>query len=179
MACQEIPSTTAPPMTGPSATPTPDTAPQMPIAMARRAGGTAAARSVRDSGMTAAAPTPWSVRAAISCSGDPARADATEASANSAIPPTNTRRRPSRSPSVAAAIMSDANESVYALTIHCSSCSEASSSVRSTGRAVVMTRLSSVAMNMGSDAASSATAVPTGRRERPTAAGTGPGRCRT
>ena len=66
IACQRMPSTTAPPMTGPSATPRPETPPQMPIAIARRAAGTAAASRVRDSGMIAAAPTPWTARAAIS-----------------------------------------------------------------------------------------------------------------
>ena len=112
IASHEMPSTTAPPMTGPSATPSPETPPQIPIAIARRAAGTAPASRVRDSGMIAAAPAPCTARAAMSISALVARADAMEASANTTMPATNTRRRPHRSPRVAAAIIRVAKLSV-------------------------------------------------------------------
>ena len=66
--CQERPSTTAPPTTGPSATARPAVPLQMPRARPRRAGGTAAERIVRVSGVTTAPPTPCRARAAMSAS---------------------------------------------------------------------------------------------------------------
>ena len=112
MACQLTPSTTAPPITGPRATPRPETPPQMPIATGRMATGTAAASRVRDSGMTAAAPRPWTARAAISAPEDRLSAEAIDAAVKSASPPSMTRRRPQRSPSVAAGSMKVAKASV-------------------------------------------------------------------
>ncbi|MDF2848673.1 MAG: hypothetical protein K0R97_2655 [Oerskovia sp.] len=112
MASQLMPSTTAPPTSGPSATPRPETPPQIPIASARLARGTASAMRARDSGMIAAAPAPWTARAAMSAEGVSATAHATDASVNTAIPTTKTRRRPNRSPSEAATSMRVANASV-------------------------------------------------------------------
>ena len=110
--CHENPSTTAPPMTGPSATPSPETPPQIPMAIARRDGGTAAASRVRDSGMIAAAPAPCIARAAIRAPVVVDRAEPIEASVKSVIPVRNTRRRPRRSPRVAAGSMRVAKASV-------------------------------------------------------------------
>lgn len=62
--------------------------------------------------MTAAAPTPWTARAAMSISGLVERADAIDAAVNTAMPQRNTRRRPSRSPSVDSDNMSVAKASV-------------------------------------------------------------------
>ena len=112
IACQLTPSTTAPPITGPSATPSPETPPQIPMASGRIAAGTAAASRVSESGMTAAAPRPWTARAAISAPGLLLSADAMEATVNSVSPPSITRRRPHRSPSVAAGSMKVAKASV-------------------------------------------------------------------
>ena len=112
IACQLRPSTTAPPITGPSATPRPDTPPQMPIAIARRAGGTAPASRVSDSGMIAAAPRPCSARAAISAPALSLSAEPIEAAVNRVTPSSIIRRRPTRSPSVAAGSMKVANASV-------------------------------------------------------------------
>ena len=64
--CQEMPSTTAPPTSGPRATPRPLTPDQMPIAMPRFWGGNASESRVRLSGATIAAPAPWMARATIS-----------------------------------------------------------------------------------------------------------------
>ena len=112
MACQLTPSTTAPPTTGPNATPSPETPPQMPMATGRMAAGTAAARRVSDSGMTAAAPSPCTARAAISASELELSAEAMDARVNSAMPASITRRRPQRSPRVAAGSMKVAKDSV-------------------------------------------------------------------
>ena len=56
------------PTTGPSATPRPETPDQMPSASPRLSAAKASLRSVRDSGVIAAAPSPCSARAAISAS---------------------------------------------------------------------------------------------------------------
>ena len=58
--CQEMPSTTAPPTIGPSATPVPLMPDQMPSAAPRRSAGKASASRVRVSGATIAPPTPCS-----------------------------------------------------------------------------------------------------------------------
>ena len=84
----------------------------MPIAAERIAGGTAAASSVSDSGITAAAPRPWTARATISASEEVLSAAAIEAAVNSVMPASITLRRPIRSPSVAAGSMKVANTSV-------------------------------------------------------------------
>ena len=99
--CQERPSTMAPPTTGPSATARPATPPQMPSAMPRRAGGTAAERIVRVSGVTIAPPTPCRAREAISQSMLGAIAAAAEPKVKIARPTRNIRLRPNRSPSAA------------------------------------------------------------------------------
>ena len=66
-------------MSGPEATASPLTAPQMPNAMPRLAAGTAAVSRVRVSGIMIAAPTPWTARAAMRASMPGARAAAAEA----------------------------------------------------------------------------------------------------
>jgi hypothetical protein len=99
--CQEAPSTTAPPTSGPMAMARPPTAPQAPRARPRRSGDTAADSRVRVSGMTMAAPTPWTARAATSQPMPGASAAAADPAVNRASPATNIRRRPYRSPRVA------------------------------------------------------------------------------
>ena len=112
IACQLTPSTTAPPTTGPSATPRPDTPPQIPIAIGRSLVGTAAASRVSDSGMMAAAPRPWNARAVIRAPLVVLSAEPMEAAVKSTTPASIIRRRPRRSPSVAAGSMNVANASV-------------------------------------------------------------------
>jgi hypothetical protein len=109
---QEKPSTTAPPTTGPSATPRPLMPDQAPIARPRRPTGSASASSVRLSGATTAAPAPWTARAAMSAAVLGATAASAEATVKSPRPATNTRRRPKRSPSAAAGSSRTANDSV-------------------------------------------------------------------
>ncbi len=146
--CQERPSTIAPPTTGPSATARPLTPPQMPSAMPRRAGGTAAERIVRVSGVTIAPPTPCRALAATSASMPGASAAAAEPTVKIARPTRNIRLRPNRSPSAAPVRSRTAKVNVYALTVHSSPCSEAPRSCLITGSAVVTTRLSSDTMKM-------------------------------
>ena len=105
---QSIPSTTAPPTSGPSATATPVIALNIPIAAPRRSGGKAALSSASPSGITSAAPAPWTARAAISSPTFGASAQAAEARAKRVSPTAYIRRRPSRSPSAAPVISSTA-----------------------------------------------------------------------
>ena len=66
--CQLMPSTTAPPTSGPNATARPEMPPQAPSASPRCSGGTAALRIVSVSGITIAPPRPCTARAALSSS---------------------------------------------------------------------------------------------------------------
>ena len=91
---QLMPWTTAPPMNGPLATARPVIALKTPIAAPRFSVGKAPLRSARPSGMTSAAPAPWTARAAISKPMLGASAQAAEAAENSASPAANPRRRP-------------------------------------------------------------------------------------
>jgi hypothetical protein len=84
----------------------------MPIATARLLAGTAEASRLSESGMIAAAPRPWTARAAISASALVLSAAAMEASVKTTTPAIITRRRPIRSPSVAAGSMNVAKLSV-------------------------------------------------------------------
>lgn len=106
--CQEIPWVIAPPTSGPPATASPLTAKKMPSAPPRFSGGKAAPTSARASVVTAAAPAPWTARAAISAPTEGATAQAAEATTKRPMPAAKTRRRPSRSPSAAAVISSTA-----------------------------------------------------------------------
>ena len=110
--CQEKPSTTAPPTTGPSATPRPDTPDQMPSASPRLSAAKASLSRVSDSGVITAPPRPCTARAAISASVVGASAAAAEATVKIATPDANTVRRPSRSPSAAAVRRNTAKLSV-------------------------------------------------------------------
>ena len=89
---------TSPPMTGPSARPSAETAPQMPIAVVRsRASVNVAAMIARLAGITSAAPRPCTARAAISTSALPARPAASEESVKMTRPTRKIRRRPKTS----------------------------------------------------------------------------------
>ena len=112
MNCQEKPSTMAPPMTGPSATARPAVPLQTPRARPRRAGGTAAERMVRVSGVTMAPPTPCRARAAMRAPMLGATAAAAEPSVKMPRPTRNMRLRPKRSPSAAPVSRSTAKVSV-------------------------------------------------------------------
>ena len=149
--CHEMPSITAPPISGPSATPSPLTPDQTPSARPRRSAGTAVESSVRLSGAMIAAPRPWTARAAISVPVLGASAAAADAAVNSASPATNMRRRPKRSPSAAPVRRKTAKASVYALTVHSSASSDAPRSMRMLVSAFVTTRLSRATMKMATE----------------------------
>ncbi len=110
--CQEMPSTIAPPITGPAATASPEMPDQMPMANPRLPGGKASARRVRDSGSTGAAPRPCSARKKMSHSMLGASAQPADARAKMTRPTAKTRRRPNRSPRAAPVSSSTANASV-------------------------------------------------------------------
>lgn len=101
-----------PPTSGPEATASPLTAPQMPYAMPRLATGTAAVSRVSVSGIITAAPTPWTARAAMRESMPGAMAAAAEAPVKTVSPAMNIRRRPKRSPRAAPNISRTAKVSV-------------------------------------------------------------------
>jgi hypothetical protein len=110
--CQEMPSTIAPPTSGPSATARPPMPPQAPSASPRRFGGTADERIVSVNGSTIAPPRPWTARAAISSFAEPASAAMADAPVKMVRPIANSRRRPKRSPSAAPVRSSTAKVSV-------------------------------------------------------------------
>jgi hypothetical protein len=90
----EMPSTAAPPTSGPSTMPRPVIAPNVPRAFARRSGGKAALSRASPSGIISAAPVPCAARAAISTPVPPARAHAADAAVKSPSPATKKRLRP-------------------------------------------------------------------------------------
>ena len=163
IACQFQPSMIAPPTSGPTATPRPEMPPQMPMASGRRAGATAAAeqgeRERHDSRAAEALQRAGRDQlAGVGAERREHRADAEDRDAD----------REHRAAAEAVAERGGdedrrlANASVYALTNHCSSSTLAPSCECSTGSALVITRLSRVAMNIGRDAA--AMTSPKGRR---------------
>ena len=60
--CQSRPSVTAPPTSGPDATPSPATPPQIPTTAPRRSAGNDEVSRVSPRGITIAAPSPWTAR---------------------------------------------------------------------------------------------------------------------
>jgi hypothetical protein len=144
-----IPSTTGPPNNGPSGTPTPETPAKTPSALGRSRGANAAPSSASASGITSAAPAPWTARAAISQPTSGERAHPAEAAASSPTPTQNVRRRPNRSPSTAPVMSSTAKLSVYALTVHSSCCTDAWRSKRIVLSAVETTSASRTTISDG------------------------------
>jgi hypothetical protein len=69
-------------------------------------------------GKSAAAPTPWTTRAAIKARIDGAAAQAADAAVNTVTPTRNIRRNPTRSPSAPAVSKSPASVNVYAFSTH-------------------------------------------------------------
>ena len=95
---QPSPSVIGPPTNHAAVAPMPPIAAQIPSALLRSAPSSKVVVRIDSAvGVMIAAATPWTTRAAISAGTDPAIPHANEASANSAVPTMNTRRRPSRS----------------------------------------------------------------------------------
>ena len=128
---------------------------KMPSARARCSGAYAALSSVIPSGMTSAAPVPWTARAAISRPTFGASAHAADAPEKIASPAVNIRRRPNRSPSAAPVMSRTAKVSVYAFTVHSSSWIDAPRCTRIVGSAVVTTSASSATISDAIDATAS------------------------
>jgi hypothetical protein len=145
--CHDAYSVIPPPITGPSATPSPLIPPHSPKASPRRSGATTLASSVSVSGMTTAPPSPCTARAATSAPTLGASAAAADATVKTDMPTAKTRRRPNRSPSAAPGSRKTANIRVYALTVHSSPSRPVPRLTRMTGSALVTTRLSMDTMN--------------------------------
>ena len=107
-----MPSTIAPPTSGPSATPSPLTPAHTPRTSPRLPAGKASESSVSVRGRTIAAPAPWIARAATSASIDGASAASALAPVKTPRPIVNMRLRPKRSPSAAPVSSSTAKERV-------------------------------------------------------------------
>ena len=105
-------STSAPPISGPTATAAPVTAPQMPSAVPRSSPGNEEASSARLVANMNAPPTPCTARARLSISGEVAKPQAAEATMKIAMPSTNVHRRPYWSASDPAISSSAASVSV-------------------------------------------------------------------
>ena len=103
-----MPWVTAPPTSGPPATASPLTAKKIPSAAPRRSGGKAEPTSANASVVTAAAPGTLHRPRRDERPDAGASAQAADASGEHPIPPTNSLRRPKRSPSAAAVISSTA-----------------------------------------------------------------------
>ena len=84
--CQPRLSTSTPPASGPTRVATPAVAPHTLIATPRRSGGKIRVIVDRVCGVSSAAPTPWTTRAAISVSMDPASPHHSEAAVKTASP---------------------------------------------------------------------------------------------
>ncbi len=90
-----------PPMIGPRAAPPAKDAAHTAMALRRsRSSGNTVRISDRVEGISVAPPSPSSARAAISISGDVAKAARTEAAPKAAVPIISSRRRPIRSPTL-------------------------------------------------------------------------------
>ena len=92
-------SSSHPPRVGPIATPSPETADHMAMALARSVGTVnTLVRIDKVAGMMAAAPTPMTTREAISSPADPDRPARADPRPNTTRPPARVRCRPIRSP---------------------------------------------------------------------------------
>jgi hypothetical protein len=95
---QPSPSVMGPPTSHAAVAPTPPIAAQMPSALLRSAPSWNVVVTIDSAvGVMTAAAMPWTTRATSSAVTDPASPAPSDASANSAVPAMNTRRRPSRS----------------------------------------------------------------------------------
>ena len=91
---RQLTSTSSPPSGGATEAPTAPIPAHAPITVERRSGGNIGSTSPSEFGVSAAAPTPWTTRAATSASTDGAIAHSPEPSVKRARPMTNSRRRP-------------------------------------------------------------------------------------
>ena len=123
--CQLSASVSTPPRITPTLPPPAATKPITPIAFARSPGSVKSVM-ISDSATaaTTAPPSPCTARATTSTPCDSATPQASEAAVKSAMPATNRRRWPNRSPSRPPRSMKPPKVSMYALTTHASEASE-------------------------------------------------------
>src|SRR3954453_9182602 len=110
-----------PPTIGPTATPSPETPAQIPIALARSWPVNVLVRIDSVVGKMNAAPTPMSARQAMSIAGESAVVARSENAPNHTRPNVSARLRPNLSPRAPAVSSRQANTMTYASTIHCRS----------------------------------------------------------
>jgi hypothetical protein len=165
--------TRAPPMTGPAASASPDTAVHTPTARVRARSSSYTCRSIdRVPGSQAAAPRPMTARAAISAPEFGARAASTDPAQKIPTPISMTFLRPNSSATMPKASMAPANVSAYALTTHCNAETPVCNSAWTLPRATLTTVLSRKVRNriVHSTASASGRLRPA-MAGRPTAAG--------
>ena len=126
-----------PPMIGPSGRPSAEAAETMAVALGCSSRVKSVGRTESASGVTRAAPTPISARAAMTQCTSPARAPTSEPARKTPSPAISIRRRPKRSPSSPAGSISAANTITYASAIHCCSPVEAPRSAAMVGSATL------------------------------------------
>src|SRR5215469_6459002 len=141
-------STSAPPTTGPSAILSPNTAPQMPIALARSRGPVNTLVTMDNAtGLSIDPPTACSIRNATSQPRPGARLQSSDPTENSARPAWNVRRRPIRSAVEPDTMNRLASTRVYASMTHCSPDTPARRSRPIDGSATLTIVVSSPTMN--------------------------------
>ncbi len=137
-----------PPSTHPDAPPPAAAAVQIPTARRRAAPGSVTALSrASAAGVSRAAASPCSTRAAISTQPAGARPQASDAAVNPARPIVKARRAPTRSAARPPATRNPPKASTYAVTTHCRSSAPKPSSRPRAGRALVTTVTSSTMTN--------------------------------
>ena len=155
-------SSSQPPAIGPTATPRPVIAPQIPMARARSSRSVYRLEMIDSvAGKISAAPTPITARTATSAVGVSTSPPTADAVPNTASPDSSAPLRPKRSPRLPPASTSAANVRRYASTTHCSSLVVAPSSRTSDGSVTLTIVVSRLIVN----AARHSTARAAPRRE--------------
>ena len=144
----DSPLVSAPPITGPTATATPVTAPNTPNATPRSRPWKALAISARPVANMIAPPMPWNARLRLRNVDPDARPHSSEPSVKTTMPIANSNRRPKRSASEPAVSCSAASVSAYASITHCRSESDASNAFSMSGSATFTIVTSSSSMKM-------------------------------
>ena len=148
-------STIRPPARGPIASASAETPAQIPIAWPRSFGGNVAVMIDSVAGFMSAAPIPCTARAPMRKPALGASPQASDESVKTTMPTMKIRRRPYRSASLPPVIISAANVSAYAVTIHSSEAIETWRSRSIDGSATFTTVLSSMIMKRPNDTAAS------------------------
>ena len=153
--------TSTPPRMSPSVPAAADAPPQTANARLRAGpAGNTAASIANVIGTTNAAASPSAARVTIMTAADGASAEPSEAAANSPVPASSTRRRPSRSPVRPPNSRNPPNGTMYASTIHASPPSEKCSEFLIAGIATLTTVTSIVSSSAARHSTTSASTCP-------------------